>query len=388
MLTQNNTFQKSTPTSMQLNQNAASASVSDFSNILLLYEEKLIPLGDCCIHLGKIKYLRSFFNNGAITVNFTDKHNEKYIDSLLKNNPHIDTISTLQWEEIQFDKFDLIICILFNEEKLLCFLHEKYGALINDLVWKPVIYSTSWLFWPPHDRAKAVFPSNHQMNESLMIPRQTELYFSGEERMWGDKWLMSKGLKAHEKLFIIIDSAGAKGKLLNPDVFFGFLSWILEKENVKVLTFDERNTGKERIYRQWLGDKAMDKMIFSTGMKLREDLCLIASTRISMIFGPCSGMMHCASAIYNHYVMCGCPVTSVPSLFVYAGLDDTRAYSLFEWWGESPLVNCFFLRAEEGEKKIISLSSLPVEEGQDGGRLPSSEYTVPLLTEFINPYLT
>jgi hypothetical protein len=382
MLTQNNIPQTFTPTLMQLKKNAASASITDFSKTLLLYEEKLFPLGDCCIHFGKIKYLRTFLNNGLITVNFSDEHNEKYIDSLLKNNTDIDTVSTLQWEELQFDKFDLIICILFEEEKLLHFLHEKYGPLISTNIWKPVIYSTSWLFWAPADRAKAIFPSNLQMNEFLMIPRQTELYISEEERMWGNNWLMQKGLEKHEKLFIIIDSAGAKGKLLNEDVFFGFLSWILEKKNIKVLAFDEGNTGKEDKYRQWLGEKAMEKLIFSTGMKLRQDLCLVASAYTSMVFGPCSGMMHCASAIYNHYVM-SAGMTNVPSLFVYAGLDEEKNYNLFEWWGESPLVNCFFIREEDGEKKVISLNSLTVEEGRDDKRLPSSAYTTKLLIDFI-----
>jgi len=370
----------------QVEDNGALSEATRFSSILVLHEEKITLLGDCCVAFSRIRHLKKFFDDVPLTMNFTDKHNTKYIQGLLKNNPHINTITELQWEDIAFQHFDLIICIMLDERKLLHFLDQHYGALIRNEVWKPAIYSLSRLMFEP-EQAHFVFPANSSLNNYMIIPRYGELYISAEERAWARQWLYGKGLRQHEKLSILIDTSSYAGKLLNNDVYFEILEYILNKENNKVLIFDENNSGKEALYRSRLNDTQMQRIIFSKGLTLREDLCLLGSEHVNLVFGPCSGLMHCASGIYNNYVSNGLLADQVPLLTVYTGLYGEKTYSLQNWWGESPLINCLLLRKEAGEYKLLQLRDLPREGREDTDRLPCSEYPASLLITFLNSRL-
>jgi hypothetical protein len=73
-------------------------------------------------------------------------------------------------------------------------------------------------------------------------------------------------------------------------------------EKVKILIFDEKNAGKEALRRNGLNDDALEDFVFVTGQSLRQAICLLSTDCIRLIFGPCTGLLHCASGIYNFFV--------------------------------------------------------------------------------------
>jgi hypothetical protein len=76
--------------------------------VIIIYDHKITNIGDCCLRFGKLKYLKAFFNNAEVDINFRDESNRKYADSLLKNNLYLSRIFFLEWNDIDFLSYDVI----------------------------------------------------------------------------------------------------------------------------------------------------------------------------------------------------------------------------------------------------------------------------------------
>lgn len=365
-----------------------SAIVNDNTRqILVLYEEKIVFIGDCCIRFDKFRYFRSFLNNATITINFAVRENSKFYEGLLKNNPHVDDITTLEWTEIDFEKYDVVFCVAYREEKLLQFLYEKYGSAIIGSQFKLAVYSISELILPSVSHGNYIFPVNKDLIAHVRKPQPGELYISKEEQQWANQWLESKGLERHEDLYIICDSTSIREKLLKITVYFEFLATLLRGKKAKALIFDEGNIGKEEFYRQWLDAATMDKLIFSKSLGLRDNLCLIGSSYTKMVFGPCTGLMHCSSSIYNNYLANGIDIRDIPLLITYTGQYIIENKNANFWWSSAPLVNCLMLKKRNNKNEIVLLSSLPEDERDLDDTLACTEYTTGMLMDFINSKL-
>jgi hypothetical protein len=356
--------------------------------VLVLYgEKKKFFIGDCCIRFDKMRHLRTFFRDSAIHINFSYKQKYEFYKALLRNNPHIDHISMLDWEDIDFMSYDIIFCFCCIEKDLLTHLQSRYGNLIGSELFRLSVFSIPVLMDKSESKRDRVFPVNTNLMAYMFMPRAGELYIGKDEEDWANQWLRSKGLLPGEDLFVLIDSTTDRSKMLDITVYFDFLKSILGRKNTRVLIFDENNIGKKEFYREWLGDQNIQKFIFSEGFGLRENLCLIASSFTRMVMGPCTGPMHCASAIYNNYVENGMAIADVPLLITYTGVYTKDNISADFWWGASPLVKCLLLKKRNGKNEMVLLSSLTMEERNADDSLPCSEYTSGLLTSFVNTQL-
>lgn len=353
--------------------------------VLILCEERINYLGDFCVRFGRLRYFKSFFNNAAIHLNYSHKEDNRFFDSLLLNNPYLDSISALCWSEIDFEKYDIVFYAAYNEKGFIEFLHEKYDEVINTLQFRVRIFSFSRILLVPKPDLKyvQVFPHYDELANYISQAAFTaELFISKEEQQLGDRWLEANGIKKNEKLFVIVDSAKLESKLLQPDVYFEFLTYLTNRENVRLLIFDEQRIGKDKLYYQKIGEKNFDKIIFSMGRPLRDDLCAIASTYTRFVFGPCTGLMHCSSSIYNFYVNNGMEKQHVPLLVTYTG-QYPEPTSAGRWWGQSPLVSCIMLKERANRKEIVELHSLPETEKEMRDQLPCSAYSADILIDFI-----
>jgi len=375
--------------------NTQSINYNNIRRVLVLYEEKIVYVGDCCIRFDKLKYFKSFLNNATININFSVKENFKFYNAFLKNNPHVDSISTLSWKDIDFESYDIVFCVKYDEGTFLDFLHEKYCNLIEKNLFRVAVFSLSIVLLQPQlqpqNSARQVFPLAQGLLEHIeslgRASQLGELYINEEEQAWANRWLESKGLEANERLFIICDSSALREKLINIGVYFDVLKFLLRKENIKVLIFDEKGIGKEEFYQACLDMSSMKKMIFSKCLTLREDLCIIASKYTKLIFGPCTGLLHCASSIYNNFVNRGMNASEVPLMITYTGLYSEENNNAYYWWGNSPLINCVLLKEKNNKKQIVLLNNLTEEEKKANDSLPCSEYTAEMLIDLINSKL-
>jgi ADP-heptose:LPS heptosyltransferase len=351
--------------------------------VLVLYEEKITLIGDCCIRFDKFKYFKSFLKNATVDINFSIKDNFKFYDAFLKNNPNVDGIFTLSWKDIDFERYDIVFCIKYDERAFLEFLHEKYYNLVREDQFRLAVFSMSQLILKPQKDTYQIFPVNQPLLDYIKGPQLGELYIDEEEQTWANQWLESKGLQANEDLFILCDSTSNREKLLNIIVYFDVLKFLLRKENIKVLIFDEKDIGKEDFYQAWLQNDTK-KLIFSKRLMLREDLSIMASKHTKLIFGPCTGLMHCASSIYNNYVNRGMSVKDVPVMITYTGQYTQENETANTWWGNSPLITCLLLKERNHKKQIVLLNNLTEEQRNTPDSLPCSEYTAEMLIELIN----
>jgi ADP-heptose:LPS heptosyltransferase len=362
--------------------NNASIHNDQVSRVLILITEKIEFIGDFCMRADKLRYAKSYYKNCTISVNFTNTEGKNIYTDLLENNPHIEAVSSLSLQELDFIHFDVVFYVSYTEEAFLQFLHEKYEVLIYNDEFQLAVYSMSSSFLLPKDNSQPVFPFNQQLYEYVSL-KPGELYITAEERTWADEWLKFKGIKQQEELFIVLDATTRQEKLLNIAVYIELLTYFLSKPNVRVLYFDEKKIGKEAFLSKYLSRDLLDKMIFAEGLSIRESLRIIASSYTSLIFGPCTGLMHCSSSIYNYYVSNGMPANELPLMIIYTGKYPPGT-SANDWWGNAPLTNCLLLKLQGNEKKLFVLKDLPITERSAEDTLPCSEYTAEMLINFID----
>jgi hypothetical protein len=268
-----------------------------------------------------------------------------------------------------------------DETSLLNTLAQRYEQLGGSGNYAPPVFSMTKTVFLGEGLATIKFPLYTGLLEYI---RNTtgELHISDKEREWADNWLRERGVSQGDFVIVVLDTASGKEKMLNTPVYFEFLQFLLRGRRVRVLNFDERGLGKEEFYKAWLGDQT-DKMIFSRNLSLREAVCLLSASSVRMIFGPCTGLMHCASAIYNYYKKMGMDGRDIPIMITYTGRYQGQE-SASEWWSNSPLIDCIMLKARDnGDCSLVKLSDLSPEDQAKNDSLPCNRYTTGHLTNFV-----
>lgn len=362
--------------------------IAGVKQVLILHEEELTNIGDWVLRFDMLKYLKGYLQYADITINFTAEGTNTIYEPLLKNNPHLHAITAMKWPEIDFEQYDLVISVSYNEPAILAYMHERYSVSVLSDQFRLCVFTMSHYMIKQKPDVKPLFPIHKELGlyaEKHKTP--VELFVTKEEQEWADNWLREKGLKENEQLFIILDTTTRREKLLSMPVYFGLISDLLKRENVKVLNFDEANIGKEKFYSELLGAKLTGKFIFSKGLSIREAMCLLASSYTKLVFGPCTGMMHCASGIYNNYVSNGLNKAQAPVLITYTGKYLPDEGHVYLWWNNAPLMNVLVLRNRNNNKTILLLDDLNDVEKVTNDGFPCADYTARMLTEFVNQKL-
>lgn len=361
----------------------------DAKSILIVYDEQRMFIGDTYRLINQLFSCKSFFTQAYFDLNCRNKKHTALCNALLANNPYIREFNTREWDELDFGLYDIVFCIVQDEARLLQSLQKNYNDRVPGRPWTTAVYSMTAQFLNArlNPIISSVFPPFREIldNPAVSITAApSELYITRKEVEWANQWLRNNGIKEHEHLFIILDSTSERYKLITMDTYHTMLSHLLNEESVRLLIFDEQNIGKESFYREWIGAEQMSKFLFAKKLGLREALCLLSSDYTKLIFGPCTGMMHCASGIYNNFARNGRPAASLPKVITYTG-RYSDGYTADFWWAGSPLVSCLVLRTTAGnQKEAVLLSDLPEEEKKDPSRLLfCEEYTPDLLIKFL-----
>lgn len=355
--------------------------------VLIIYHEELFFIGDTCIKFNELKVFRFLYKNAGIDINFTvDRYVSKY-KALLKNNPYIDNISNLPINEIDFVNYDIVVCIDYREDLILEAIKTRYSN--NPENFNTAIYSLTNKCLRQNAESIIIFPENTSLYDTakhVTENKPRELYISNEEREWAGTWLRNNGLQNDESLFIILDSASSREKMLNIQIYFNLLVYLLNKSRSRILIFDEKGIGKDLFYKEWLGEDHYKKIIFSKNLDLRQDLCLLASPQTKLILGPCTGLMHCSSGIYNYFVSQEMPEESVPVIITYTGKYPTSEKSARYWWNNSPLVNCMILSQQENKRSVLLLNDIDANENIAGDLMPCSQYELSDFTTLLRKH--
>jgi hypothetical protein len=349
--------------------------------VLILYRDSKSFIGDLCLRLDKMWHIKDYFPNAILDFNFSFAEQLWLYDGLLRNSPYINKLFSAGLEDCDFSEYDLIIYVDADEMNFLNVLFKRHEQYDSAGKYVPPIFSmTKTIF-----RVEKVINVRFPLYEDLIATSfdiTGELYISGEERDWAEKWLRDRGVNEGDSVVAVLDTASEKHKLLRLPVYFEFLQFLLRGKRAKVLNFDERGIGKEDFYRAWLGSHS-DKMIFSKNLPLREALCILSARYMTMIFGPCTGLLHCTSAIYNYYQKRGMSKNDIPIMITYTG-NYPVGQDAAGWWRNAPLIDCIMLKSTDKTCcRLVKLSDLPPEEQLRNDSLSCSHYTADHLINFV-----
>jgi hypothetical protein len=378
------------PTVSRILHNCRNLSPESVKNILIVYDERAGYLGDFCTRFDKVRYVKQFFTNASLRLNYAFAKDGNFIHSLFCHDPYLDSITHSLWDEIDFNAYEVVLLASHHQLKMLAYLQARYRDLITSGQFRTAVYSISEVVLTHLPAQDFKFPICERLQDFIWrIPNKTgEICVTEDEQEWAGRWLEAQGLQPHERLVIFLDSTTHEEKLVDTRVYFDILGNVLARKDVKVLVFDELGIGKEQFYREKLGAKKMKRMIFSSGQTLRQDLSIIASRYTRVIFGPCTGLLHCASGIYNYYVNNGIRSRfEVPSLIVYTGQYPGSKATANTWWRMSPLVDTLLLKEIKKKKSLVLLSSLEGDEKNTKDVLPCKEYPAQLIIDFIDKKL-
>lgn len=371
----------------------------EVKNIIVLYEEPVLFIGDSIIRIHYLAGLKVFFPNAKVTMNFVNKDFAECYHALIQNNPNLDILVQRQWAEIPFESYDMVICLIHEELNLLKHLHVRYGEEISNGKVKMKVFSISKelisngtkIVVSDGNYTDFIFPKFEEFVaffENTMEQNVRELYIMEEEREWANSWLKEKGLAEDENLFIMVDSASKRDKLMAFPVYSKFLKYLLSLPKSKILIFDEKNIGKKEFYKAVLGETLESRIIYSEANKLRQDLSLISAHQVKIIFGPCTGLLHCASGIYNHLSKKGIKHHDIPIIVTYTGKYNYGNRNANHWWNNSPLVDCLLLRSVDGKSEVAVLNELTTEErDREDNQVECEHYTTQMFIDFMSDRL-
>ena len=362
---------------------AKALSADSIQSVLIILEVDRFFIGDTCDRLGYLKVCKSIFTSAKIDL-FC---NQRLVAHLVKGNTYLNQVILDQsYESISFFQYDVVICLSHRENEILDYLNQIYISRA-DSGQIPRIYSVPGLNDKRAD-IKFLFPK-------LPIPAidikqaKMEIFISASEREWASQCLTRLGLKLHESLFIVLDAAGDRKKLLEITTYFQLLADLVKHFDARILIYDESGAGKRKLYQKWLGESTVeDRFLFAEKTSLREAICLMSAYPVKMILGPCTGLMHCASAVYQNLLeQDEISKNKLPVLLTYRGAMTDPLDNPYRWWGNSLCDCALIVKMPSGEDQIRLLT----DEDADSRHafkdlLLSQQFTAPLLISFLNAH--
>ncbi len=264
----------------------------------------------------------------------------------------------MKWKNIDFLSYDLILTHPFIDYEFITYLYYNYESSVLSKSFKTAIESET-VMDQLKNKGKKIYPLQERIKKYIIPKEQLEkiqkheIFISQSEREWGNNWLLENGIQENQELVIFLDSSSYRTKILLLDEYFKLIKWFLSKQNNVLLVFDENKQGKKELYKEWLDEELFKKIFFFIGLPLRKALCIISSKFTKIIFGPSTGLLHCASGIYN--VLAYRKIIKkeeIPLMFAYISKVDNKNFNEWFWW-EHSLVHPFIIRKDSQNNKII-----------------------------------
>jgi len=351
--------------------------IQDFENIkrVLILDDFKRPffIGDAAHWLSKVKKLINVFNDFTCSdLNIANAVAFGPVSKIFKNSLKKNlTITNLQWGNIDFSKYDLILCNNDVFSKFYWFLgtQRDFDYLNTKVQSFSVMDDRPVSEYPTFDFYINILKNNYPEQIIAKVKKSicNELSLLDEEIVWAKQWLEDRGLKPKQKLVFLIHGASAPDKVMLDAELLKLLKRLCGlDEDVKVILVTEKPISTY----QWLIAAIQDfedrNLILADALGLREVMSLMASENTSIIIGPCTGLMHLADGIYTNLINSqAIKLFECPLLLVYAGKQSPeRNYHPNHWWQNSRLVSCLVnMKSTDGnvQKTLVPLGDCPVD---------------------------
>lgn len=344
-----------------------------FSKILVLDDSTHDSyIGDTCKWLYGLKIqLLDKFPSADITINWQNEEKYNFASSIVLHafDERIKFRSS-PLNQIAIDDYDCILCQENIAGLFLMYLDAKKLDLSNSSIYyyksepneegeRPSIYFWNLRQYLKKDASSENSALSLKSIKRIRSYRFSELVVTQDEKCWGNQYLEEQGVCSLDKIVILPDSASNPLKCLSRSEYVKLIVGLMSDPQVKIVLFDELNVGKARELREALNERHHKRLIIINGTTIRQTMCILASSYIKAVVGPCTGLLHLANGIYSYYLQRELITrTDVPVLLVYAGKQQPK-YSAWGWWGRT-MVDCFVHRLDRlGNGSLVPLAECP-----------------------------
>jgi hypothetical protein len=300
-------------------------------------------LGDVVQAVTNLRRLKKHLLIRHLDINLPDPAEYRIAAEVLKNDPLVGRCVNLPYGEIPYWEYQAVLhYTVFRDCEIARVLIEHYERFLAASPGGIAFYSLPANQWDLENLYGDSWRDFRYPLPLLNAPPEVFLgaignhyiYLDAEERAWAASWLAQAGVSPDDGLIVFVDEASVREKVLQPHCSLRVLEHFLSMDGVKVLMYDIRDQGKKDFYRRRLSPELFEKIIFSTRNGLRRDLALLAASNVKMIFGPDTGIMHCASGVHSALVADNPALDAErPLILVYAG--RWMGFNMWNFWSNS-----------------------------------------------------
>lgn len=333
-------------------------------NVIILDDHlREFYIGDTHMGLSSIRQIQSK-TDSTITIACGNEFFYKKVSQIFTLNPFPKiNIIRLNWNTLNLSPFDTIICHQNSIFPLLQFYEQSSDALLEKKIYR-FAPNTEFnnlkidYYWDINHFFKRKLGIEKKIQSIKQLKKQThkEIYLADEEIDAADLWLTENGYLKGNRLFILFDESSYPEKTFSFSKTVSLIKLILSDPNNQILIFDYQNTEKKNKLKPNLTSWEYNRIITVRGLNIRKEMAIMASSKISSIIGPCTGMMHLANGIYFELLNNKRRVKEqIPLLIVYCGSGlDVKNYHPRYWW-QGAMVKCI---ASTKKNDLIILKEL------------------------------
>jgi len=344
--------------------------------LICLDDSKKNKVGDCIVRFSNIKWLQFYFPNARFFINSPSR----VFYEVAKHSPAIEKFANCPVERIEFNDYDVVL-LLVDDRSLYSKCIGEYIARQRDV--RFAVFALT----APQDNIEIMvpIPTLPELDEEVPAHvldeiRKREIFLQEDELMEGARFLDQ--YIGDEKVIIFMTNSSTFLKTLKMSVTIDLIRWFESLPGRRLVIFDPDND-RELFFRSC--GVEFNNTVVVKGKSLRETFAIMADKRVELIFGPCTGLLHAGSGIYNNLLKRDIR-TTIPHMLVYTGMyyeiSDAK-----EWW-EGSLVKCMVLKKDlYWRKKISLLEEVDTREliFQEN-ILPTSEYTTSMIVDFFKKH--
>jgi len=255
------------------------------------------------------------------------------IGELLENNPGVGRLLTADsLDPVDIEHYDTVLVYSVAEEKYHDYFRgqrriQDLGGFYSILAWPFTDVVAAKRSFPLHEALLAYLKTATFDRHGHLLPNR--IYLTDAEKAWGEAFLRDRGVSDDQPLVVVLDEASHRDRVLRHSEHFALVRHFLSFPRARLLFFDHKRIGKSGIYRAVLGGNDAHRMIFAEGLPLRRELSLLGSRFCRVVFGPGSGLLHCAAGLFADAQSSG------PLLLGYVGAFKYEKYDEWYWWGNT-----------------------------------------------------
>jgi len=339
-------------------------------NVIILDDHlRQFYIGDTHMWLSSIRQIQ-FKTDSTVTIACGNFFFYKKAIQIFTSNPFPEiSIVPLNWDTLDLHPYDTIICHQNSILPLLHFYEQYSDALIEKKIYRfaPNTEFNNLKIDHPWD-INHFFKNNMGIEKKIksikQLKKQThkEIFLSDEEINTAEAWLTENGYCEDNNLFIVFEESSYSEKTLDFSKTLSLIKLILAEPKNQIALFDYQNTGKKSSLHPHLTSSEYNRIISVNELNIRKEMAIMASSAISSIIGPCTGMMHLANGIYLELLNNKRrSKQEIPSLIVYCGTGiDAKNYHPRYWW-QGAIVTCIAATKKDGLILLKELHEIPLD---------------------------